>query len=497
MIQKIAFSAALMLTASLSAQTIIYVDADATGNNNGTSWADAYTDPYMALSQNTASDAELWIAEGFYSTSSPVLSFTIDDDEDIYGGFNGTETARDQRDFRNNVTILSGDSGWNDAGTEPGSTANWSDNSDHVIEITSLNSVVIDGVTIEHGYGQNSSGGGVNCASTGLNSLTIQNCTIRKNGALDRAGVLYYTYSPNSTFNFFNNIVEENVNLGNYAFTIEYRYSSGNAGISGVAHIVNNLFRANTCALPSAGAICGRFTNLLPGTMDVNLVNNTIIDNPHGSSFPAAFAYEFGSANAAINLFINNNILYNNNGVTRIMDLSNGDASQVYYSTSYENVQDFPDLEGLTNTHVVSSSPFMDYANGNYTPITQYQTTGRYQAYSTLYPTYGLGGNDRLTSTGAIGIGAYQVDASIANIDELNDEELLVYPNPASDQFTISWDEFSSGKFTLLNTIGQAVLTSKIDGKEITCDASNLPAGIYVALVELENSVHTIHITLH
>ncbi len=478
-----------------TAQTIIYVDADASGNNNGTSWVDAYTDPYVALSNNTATDAELWIAEGFYSTNSQTQSFIIDDNEHIYGGFSGSETARDQRDFRNNVTIFSGDSGWNDGATYPGQTSNWADNSEHVIEITSSINVIIDGITIENGFGTTSAGGAVYVSSSSLSVLTIQNCTIRNNGALNRAGVLYYTDSPSSTFNFFNNIVEENYNLGNDAYTIEYRLSNGNGGISGVGHIVNNLFKANLSDSPIAGGICGRFTNLGPGTLDVYLVNNTIIENPHGNAVTAPFAYEFGSLNAATNLFINNNILYNNSGVTKIMGVSGGSSSQVNYSTSYENVQDFADMEGLTNTHVVSSAPFVDYANGNYAPISQYQTTGRYQAYSSNYPTYDLLGNPRLTNSGQIGIGAIQATGT-TSISELNDVTISVFPNPANDVFTVEWKESSTGEITLVNVVGQAVMNQKIDGTTVSCDASQLESGVYFAIIELNGVTYTTNITL-
>ena len=52
---------------SLVAQpaTIIYVDADAVGIGNGSSWDNAYSDLQTALSV-AASGAEIWVAEGAY-----------------------------------------------------------------------------------------------------------------------------------------------------------------------------------------------------------------------------------------------------------------------------------------------------------------------------------------------------------------------------------------------------------------------------------------------
>ncbi len=61
----------------------------------------------------------------------------------IYGGFNGTETLRTQRNPSANVTRLSGDIG---------ATRDWADNSYHVVVGSYTNSTaVLDGFTIYAG----------------------------------------------------------------------------------------------------------------------------------------------------------------------------------------------------------------------------------------------------------------------------------------------------------------------------------------------------------
>ena len=69
---------------------IVYVDEDATGFDDGTSWADAYTDLQDALA-NAPGLTEIWVADGTYkpATSGRSETFTMADDVHLYGGFHG------------------------------------------------------------------------------------------------------------------------------------------------------------------------------------------------------------------------------------------------------------------------------------------------------------------------------------------------------------------------------------------------------------------------
>ncbi|HCX22051.1 MAG TPA: hypothetical protein DHN29_09060, partial [Cytophagales bacterium] len=75
----------------LTAQTIIYVDVDATGSDNGTSWSHAYNDLQDALTYASSnSPAQIWVAEGTYTPgSSSSDSYTMLPDVEIYGGVVG------------------------------------------------------------------------------------------------------------------------------------------------------------------------------------------------------------------------------------------------------------------------------------------------------------------------------------------------------------------------------------------------------------------------
>jgi hypothetical protein len=129
--------------------TTVFVDSSATGQNDGSSWTDAFNDLQNALCLAYSIDTvnTVWVANGTYAPSSDelrLISFVIQDSIQIYGGFAGGETMLTQREPGVNPTRLSGDIGMKGAS---------SDNAYHVIRIdgSSTNSL-IDGFFIRDGY---------------------------------------------------------------------------------------------------------------------------------------------------------------------------------------------------------------------------------------------------------------------------------------------------------------------------------------------------------
>ena len=150
--KTVLFLAALALLAPCQTMgEVIYVDADARGASNGTSWIDAYDDLQSALERALAPGDEIWVAEGTYNpdrgTGDPGMRFTPVSDVPMYGGFAGTEETFDQRDLTRHTTILSGDLNGDD---QPG-FVNYGDNSLWVIDVqfdAEVNAIELDGFTI-------------------------------------------------------------------------------------------------------------------------------------------------------------------------------------------------------------------------------------------------------------------------------------------------------------------------------------------------------------
>ena len=172
----------------------IYVDSSSIGANNGTSWADAFTDLQDALSTADEGD-QIWVAEGTYLPGGDsTATFLIDKNIQLYGGFAGTETTLAERgDPADHPTILSGDLNGDDV--EDDFNMNREDNVMTVVTIDSTitNETLIDGFTISNGHADDytandhkSNGGGL----ISYGSPTIRNCFFTQNFAAWKGGAV-------------------------------------------------------------------------------------------------------------------------------------------------------------------------------------------------------------------------------------------------------------------------------------------------------------------
>jgi hypothetical protein len=163
----------------------VYVDANSP-SDPGTGTRD---DPFRRLQDgiNAAQSRglEVWVVAGTYKPTTGTdrtISFVMRQGVAIYGGFTGTETKHNQRNWFANPTILSGDIG------VQGDT---SDNSYHVV--TGANNSVLDGFIITWGSANGGTdsqkrGGGMYNVGT---SPTISNCSFRGNWANNVGGGMY------------------------------------------------------------------------------------------------------------------------------------------------------------------------------------------------------------------------------------------------------------------------------------------------------------------
>lgn len=263
---------------------ILYAKPDGTGD--GSSWANALHGNDLQLGINEPAVTEIWLAQGKYlPTSWPCTQlksadFEVTDDfayklqEDsliakgitefkmngtterekhfmlranlsVYGGFTGTETSLEQRDFRTYKTILSGDIG---------ADGEYYDNAFHVIyhyynpDVDST--TILDGVTISDGnangtiMGDSSLGGGM---FNRTSSPTIRNCVFENNRAVYGGGVMNGysgTYGPSKPV-IYNTMISNNT---------ASNHGGGIYNISGYP-VLTNCAITNNHAVKSGGGV--------------------------------------------------------------------------------------------------------------------------------------------------------------------------------------------------------------------------------------------------
>ena len=185
---------------SCYANTIRYVNINNPTPGDGTTWAKAFNDLQTALSTATIFE-DIWIAKGTYLPSLPAgrsATFSVPMYVNIYGGFNGTETAVTQLDPTLNPTILSGDIGV---------AGNSSDNCYHVVTVNSSGESDLHDLTIRDGQADagypgstvqqadNIGGGVLVLSGSGKVSVAeMYNCILRDNFAVYGGGIGAYGY---------------------------------------------------------------------------------------------------------------------------------------------------------------------------------------------------------------------------------------------------------------------------------------------------------------
>ncbi|MFN0215685.1 MAG: T9SS type A sorting domain-containing protein [Saprospiraceae bacterium] len=185
------------LFSSLCAQDRLYVNALATGANNGLSWTDAFDDLHSALGIAQSGDS-VWVAEGTYKPTSDTNRdsfFFMQSGVRLFGGFEGTESDISQRDWAAHPTVLSGD-----IGVQGDST----DNAYNILVMEEAeDGTLFDGLSFRHGnakpgfvtgdpYPRNACGGGLSInAEDGVAYPVVRNCRFEHNYAFYYGGAAF------------------------------------------------------------------------------------------------------------------------------------------------------------------------------------------------------------------------------------------------------------------------------------------------------------------
>lgn len=172
---------------------VLRVNAGAPPGGDGLTWGTALNDLHHAICQAVRSRGdvlEIWVAQGVYhadlSEGLRQLSFRLQNNLALYGGFIGNETVVTQRNPALNPTVLSGDIGL------PGDA---SDNSMHVVVAEDVDATaILDGFIVQDGNANTESvffnprGGGMRVLDA---SPTLSNLRFEDNTAGQLGGGMY------------------------------------------------------------------------------------------------------------------------------------------------------------------------------------------------------------------------------------------------------------------------------------------------------------------
>ncbi|WP_233883401.1 T9SS type A sorting domain-containing protein [Tenacibaculum piscium] len=410
--------------------TTFYVNKNVTGgNNDGSSWANAFSTIQGAINAAGAYGDEIWIAKGTYTphASNRNTSFYINKDKlKVYGGFTGTETQLSQRDMTkihtDNATILSGDLNNDDTGLSF-AAANRTENSYHVVEVSKENTM-LDGLIISDGQGDFVAASGDNTYGAGIfkafkiRKFTMKNTVVKDNVAPSAAGLMlkYDAYQATNTNAVYT--IDKCVFKNNLAQSASALYVSPYINTANTINlsITNSLFDSNKTVdyltKKAIGGSNGYIESMTQGTISVVIVNNTFVNSMNNGTGGGEYASLIISRRnpGVLNGVVANNIFWGN--------ISNGATSKAIGNkphNSYVSIagslisnsideDNFSNLTGTVNTNNTNPNLDADFKL-QATSLSALNSGSNSKLPSNL--TKDLSGNDRVYN-GVIDLGAYE-----------------------------------------------------------------------------------------
>ena len=344
---------------TFNSNNIIFVKKSALGTKSGNSWTDAFTDLQDAMDlackcSTLGSDKAIWVASGTYyptvdnpataSTTARDVTFYINKNIEIYGGFVGNESLLTERDWENNPTILSGDIDNN--------SPNNDNNAFHVLFIdgTTANgnitdACIIDGFTIAEGNGIEvgssfSAGAGIYNRGIGIGigtekvcSPSLQNCKFVGNSANFGAAIFNDGSSGTSSPTLLNCSFEGNSSTNSGAAI----YNRGSIAGASSPTLTNCSFEGNSANFGTAIMNDGYRGISSPTLLNCSFSSNT-------ANFDGGAIYIYGeqgiSSPTLTNCSFEGNSAVNNGGAIYFSGRIGNIKAQIVNSLFYNNGKD-------------------------------------------------------------------------------------------------------------------------------------------------------------
>jgi hypothetical protein len=499
-IMKNTFITILLLIPYFIQAQVSYVNSNATGDNNGTSWENAWIDLKIAIDETDA--GEIWVTEGTYYPTTGTdreAFFDLQPNVNLFGGFpaSGNPTW-EQRDWKIYPAILSGDLGVaNDT----------SDNSFHIMELVSWNAFdnTIDGFVFTQANSDYSAGG---IDISGLfdfdSKVTIRNCTFRENYAdYEGAGIdcswttliiencifenNYSGYEGAAISFFADHFSTDEVELicTNSIFRNNYaKYSGGALDTRGNNTFYNCLFENNFAEYEG-----GALSHFRDGK--VKAVNCTFVGNEtlgDGSvldifSWEDTVTIDATFANCIFDENIGNGLFTKGGEVDSITVYNSlmGNCPPDAFCEAGNIFGVSPDFESTDDYHLLPNSPCVNAGNNSFLPADILTD---------------LDGNERIMEN-IVDLGAYEygVTGTVAT-SEASPMNFSIFPNPAHGSFFIKTDG-NPVEARLINTHGQLLKSWRIKDNIELVNVEGIPSGLYLISIIKDAKKYELKILIH
>lgn len=455
----------------------LYVDETATGNNDGSSWVNAFTDLQDALA--IGANGIIHVAEGTYKPTTTTIrgiSFDIPDGAMVLGGYPAGGGTRDSEAYE---TILSGNIDNN---------AEVTGDSYHVVSVKDVDNVTLDGLTIRDGNANDSSsfgrarGGGLYVKGS---NLTLISTTVKWNKAIYGGG-MFATLSPKVT-------ITESTFKFNRADTGSALYHSNATGMYVESTIITN----NTSNIRAAVEV----NNSLYTSLKNSIIANNASQNSNAIAFvatnrdQACDIYNCTITGEAkdrylITMQIGFNDVLDVNIYNSIVAHQNGSYSKAL--RAYNNGV----LNLLTESCYLQGSSVIGTSNGNlYTDVDGALSLEADYSLSAGSPAIDSGnnvfaaqlavdiyGNTRVVNT--VDMGA--VETQVGTAREMNDfaTTISIFPNPTDGMLQVVTD-LENIDIVIFNVLGKQIIQTQ--AKDI--DISAFPDGMYILSVQQNGKV--------
>ncbi len=462
----------------------IYVNANATGSNNGTSWANAYSSLDAAITASTSVN-EIWVAAGTYKPAGTARTstFSLKYGSKLYGGFAGNETLLSERNPKNNIIILSGDINGDDNSTITAAESTRQDNVYHVLTIKgSLRDILVDGFTISGGNANgptlttgtasaqyyHTRGGAIYVNTYAMNDyayVKIQNCILEKNSGSD-TGVATGYYAGGVNYQSYKLDFDSCIVRNNFSGTNSQILINGANGFNwnGNSEIKNCLFHNNTSTSGASTLYLSASTSNggNENGINVDVINSTFSNNVGVSG--NVVKTDNGS-----NTRFKNCIIYGNGSNAPFLIAGSLGGPSLQSTISQGGQISGINLNPLFNTDYTlqSGSPAID--SGNNSLI----VTGM---------PIDLNGNNRIVNS-IVDMGAYEYDSALGTEEFAIKNEFKIYPNPFQDYIIIDSNN-SIREINVFTIDGKKIINTK----KTELYLGNLNSGLYIVKITFDDA---------